>query len=105
VRIEPVGLRASSPAKKSTRLHRLGQPHLEPLRAEIARDPAPAGRRLDRDRRDPPTPTLRPPTQAVSIGGETLFTHLAALRIEHSRLKHMLVDVDRCVAHHGPPRR
>src|SRR5439155_25202885 len=56
----------------------------------------------------PPTrSTLFPYTtlfrSALPIGREARLDHLATLRIEHRRLKGVLMDVDRREQHHGPP--
>src|SRR5262249_20770022 len=84
-------------------LHRLSKPHIEAALGKLAPDPTPARRRLDRNRHDPATPLLGPTAQTVAVSREALLDHLAALRIEHRRLKDVLVDVNRRAHHHGPP--
>jgi hypothetical protein len=101
-RVEPVCLGAAPPPQQRTRLHGLSQPHVEAARRELAPDPAPARRGLDRHRRDPAPPLLSPARKALPVGRKARLDHLAALRIEHRRLEGMLVDVDRC-EQHAPP--
>jgi hypothetical protein len=91
------------PAQQRARLHRLGQPNVEAEHRELTPDPTPAGRRLDRHRDDPALPLLSPASKTLPIGREARLDHLATLRIEHRRLKGVLVDVNRRVQHHGPP--
>jgi hypothetical protein len=104
-RIEPIGLGAAAAAEQSARLHRLRQPHLETIGDQLAPDPAPTGRRLDRHRRDAAPPRLRPAGKALPIRGEALLDHDTSLGIEHRRLERVLMDVDRRVQHHEPPSR
>src|SRR5439155_25763410 len=90
-------------AEQGPRLHRLSQPHLETIDDELAPHPTPAGRRLDRYRRDAVPALLGPAGKAVPIRGEALLDDLTAVGTEHSRLERVLVDVDRRVQHHRPP--
>src|SRR6266540_1624826 len=77
---------------------------LEAISLELARDPAPAGRRLDRDRSQLPLPLDRPVTEPLTRRLKPALAQLARLRVEHHRLKHPLVDIDACVQHlPGPP--
>src|SRR6266540_206817 len=77
---------------------------LEAMSLELARDPAPAGRRLDRDRSQLPLPLDRPVTEPLTRRLKPALAQLARLRVEHHRLKHPLVDIDACVQHlPGPP--
>ncbi len=102
-RIKPIRLRAAPAAEQGSRLHRLSQPHIETACDELAPDPTPTGRRLDRHRRDPAAPLLRPAGQALPISREALLDHLATLWIEHRRLEGVLVNVNRRVQHREPP--
>src|SRR4051794_23751574 len=78
--------------------------HLEPMRLQFARHPPPPGRRLDRDRGQLALPLDRPLIESLARRLEPALAKLAALRIEHHRLKHRLVDVESCVQHLlGPP--
>src|SRR5436190_312361 len=81
----------------------LGGPNVEPARRALPPAPPPAGRRLDRARAAPALPLLGPARKTLPIGREARLDHLATLRIEHRRLKGVLVDVDRREQHHGPP--
>jgi hypothetical protein len=92
---------AAPPTEQAARLHRLGQPDVEPAHGQLAPHSAPAGRRLHHHRRDPAA--IGPASKAVSVRGEALFDDLAALRIKHGRLKRVLMDVDRRLLHLGPP--
>jgi hypothetical protein len=55
-RVKPIRLRAPTPAQQRPRLHRLGQTNIEAAAYQLAPDPTPPGRRLDRDRRHPAAP-------------------------------------------------
>jgi hypothetical protein len=64
------------------------------VRLQLARDPAPAGRRLDRDRRQLPLPLHRPVSEPLTRRLEPPFAQLTRVRIEHHRLKHRLVNIE-----------
>jgi len=69
--------------EQTSRLHRLSQTHVEAYRDELSPHPAPASRRLDRQRLNPTLPLLSPAGKAVPIGRETLRDHLTTVRIGH----------------------
>src|SRR6266511_2325723 len=103
-RVEPVGLRLAPATAERTRPPRIDQMHLEAMRLQLARDPAPAGRRLDRDRSQPVLPLDRPVIEPLTRRLEPALAKLARIGIEHRRLKHRLVNIDACVQHQpGPP--
>src|SRR6266545_5397989 len=103
-RVEPVGLRLAPATPQRARPTRIDQVHREATLLELARDPAPAGRRLDRDRGQPPLPLHRPVSEPRARGLEPALAQLTRIRIEHHHLEHRLVDIDACVQHlPGPP--
>jgi hypothetical protein len=59
----------------------------KPARLQLARDPAPTGRRLDRDRGQLALPLQRPVVERFAGGDEPAFAELAVVRVEHRRLK------------------
>jgi hypothetical protein len=97
--VELVGLRLSPASLQRPGLHRLGQAHLDTGALKLARDPAPAAGRLDRDRDQPTVPLGEPPAERLSRRRQPRLDQLATLRVERRRLEHVLVDVDRCVQH------
>src|SRR3954451_17617835 len=65
-RIQAVVLRALASALQSARLARIGQTHVDAATLELARNPAPARRRLDRDDVEPAVARLDPRNQRLS---------------------------------------
>jgi hypothetical protein len=58
-RVQPIRLRAPPPTEQLTRLHRLRKTDIEAVSDQLAPNPAPARRRLERDRLDA-APAQRP---------------------------------------------
>src|SRR5262249_54583834 len=81
------------------RLTGIAQPHLEPARRQLAPDPTPAGRRLERDRLQLALPARRPVVERLAARRQALLHELAAVGVEHRRLEDPLVYVERCVHH------
>jgi hypothetical protein len=80
-------------------LHRFGQAHLDAGGLQLARDPAPAADRLDRNSGESPVPLGEPAGERLARRRQPRLRQLTARRVERSRLEHVLVDVDRCVQH------
>jgi hypothetical protein len=93
--VEAIGLRSLAVALQRARPAGIGQAHIDATRLQLARDPAPAGRRLERDRVQLALPLLRPTDQRLARRREPLLDQLAALGRENRGLKDRLVDIDR----------
>jgi hypothetical protein len=98
-RVEPVGLRTPLRAGQVARLARIAEAYLDAACLQLARDPAPAGGRLERDRLQPALPARRPVVERLARGRQPLLAELAAVGVQHGRLEDPLVDVDRCIDH------
>src|SRR5262245_14798345 len=102
--IKPVSLRPPLLPLQRAQLRRIGETNIQPHPLQLARDPTPTSRRLDRYRRQPLPPTHRPIGERLRRSLEPLLDELARFRVERRRLKHVLVDVDHRVKHSlGPP--
>ncbi|HEX9379820.1 MAG TPA: hypothetical protein VF872_09540 [Gaiellaceae bacterium] len=67
-RVEPVALRPTLRAAQSARLARVAETHVEAARLQLARDPTPTGRRLERDRLELPRRSRRPVIERLTRG-------------------------------------
>src|SRR5262249_61167825 len=89
------------PLRPAARPRRTGitEPHVEPARRKLAPAPTPAGRRLKRARLQLSLPSRRPVSKSLAPRRQPLLDELAAVAVQHRRLEHLLVNVERCVHH------
>src|SRR5712691_5409839 len=86
-------------SSQRTRASGIDQVHLEGTPLELAGNPPPAGRRLNRDRGQLSLPRARPLAKALTRRRETTLAQLARIRVEHHCLKNSLVNIDPRVQH------
>jgi hypothetical protein len=97
--VEPIGLRLPAPTPQRAGTARVDGMNLEAAGLQLARDPPPARRRLDRDRRPLCPPLHRPVIEPLPRRRKPALGKLARVRIEHHHLERRLVDIESCVQH------
>src|SRR5712691_9584423 len=91
-------------SSQRTRASGIDQVHLEGTPLELAGNPPPAGRRLNRDRGQLSLPRARPLAKPLTRRRETALAQLARIRVEHHCLKNSLVKIGPCIQQSfGPP--